>query len=47
MQGLNLHFAQKEHMEISDIISYGQLYPGIYRLIEFQEISYIVIRVPL
>ena len=47
MQGLNLHFTQKEHMEISDINSYGQLYPGIYRLIELQEISYIIIRVLL
>ena len=47
MQGLSLHFAQKEHIEISDINSYGQLHPGIYRLIEFQEIFNIKIRVLL
>ena len=47
MQGLNLTSHQKEHIEISNIINYGQLYPKIYRLIEFEEISYIILRVPL
>ena len=45
--GVEFTLTQEEHMKISDINSYGQLYPEIYRLIEFQEISYIIVRVLL